>query len=103
MPFRPTPNHPEYPGAHACVSTAASYALARYFRTDRTDFPMDATVAGVTYVHHFSRYSDAGAEAEAARIYGGMHYFFSNQAGKRLGRRVVDWMFARGLFRREHR
>ena len=102
-PFRTTPNHPEYPSAHACVSTAESYALARSFRNDRTDFPMDASVGGVTYVHPFSRYSDAGAEAEAARIYGGMNYFFSNQAGEQIGRRVVDWMFARGLFGREHR
>jgi PAP2 superfamily len=99
-PFRTTPNHPEYPGAHACVSTAASYALARYFRRDRTTFPMDAVVGGVTYVHWFSRYTDAGGEAAAARIYGGMHYFFSNDAGARLGRRVVDWMFARGFFER---
>jgi hypothetical protein len=99
-PFRTTPNHPEYPGAHACVSTAASYALARYFRRDRTHFPMDAIVSGVTYVHRFERYSDAGAEARAARIFGGMHYYFSNEAGERLGRRVVDWIVARGLFTR---
>jgi hypothetical protein len=102
-PFRTTPNHPEYPGAHACVSTAASYALARYFRRDRTQFPMDGIVAGVTYRHQFARYSDAGAEARAARIFGGMHYYFSNEAGERLGRHVVDWVFARDLFARcEH-
>ena len=103
MPFRATPNHPEYPAAHACISGAASYALARYFRSDRADFPMDAIVDGVTYVHRFSRYSDAGAEAQAARIYGGMHYFFSNRAGEGLAREIVDWIFARGLFGPAHR
>lgn len=100
MPFRATPNHPEYPGAHACVSTAASYALKRYFHRDKTFFPMDAVVGGVTYVHTFRRYTDAGAEARAARILGGMHYDFSNEAGARLGRRVVRSLFARGFFSR---
>jgi hypothetical protein len=101
LPYRTTPNHPEYPGAHACVSTAASYALARYFRRDRTHFPMDGIVDGARYVHEFDRYSDAGEEARVARIFGGMHYYFSNDAGERLGRRVVDWIIARGLFARE--
>ena len=99
-PFRTTPNHPEYPGAHGCVSTAASHALKRFFRTNDTNFPMDAIVGGVTYVHTFTRYTDAGKEARAARIFGGMHYDFSNEAGARIGRRVVRQMFARGFFRR---
>jgi hypothetical protein len=100
MPFRTTPNHPEYPGAHGCVSTAASHALKRFFGRDRTFFPMDAEVAGVTYVHVFTRYTDAGDEARAARIFGGMHYHFSNEAGGRLGRQVVRAMFDKGFFRR---
>ena len=99
-PFLTTPNHPEYPGAHACVSTAASHALRRFFHRDRTSFPMDAVVAGVTYIHTFTRYTDAGFEAEAARIFGGMHYDFSNKAGARIGRQVVHSMFANGFFRR---
>ena len=99
MPFRTTPNHPEYPGAHGCVSTAASHALRRYFRRDRTFFPMDAVVGGVTYVHPFKRYTDAAAEARAARIFGGMHYDFSNEAGAQIGREIVRAMFARGFFR----
>jgi hypothetical protein len=100
LPFRTTPNHPEYPGAHACVSTAASRALRRFFRSDETVFAMDAIVNGVTYVHTFTRYTDAGAEASAARIYGGMHYEFSNEAGARLGRQIVGQMFD-DFFRRE--
>jgi hypothetical protein len=99
-PFRTTPNHPEYPGAHACVSTAASHALKRFFHRDHTTLRMDAVIGSVTYVHTFERYTDAGAEARAARIYGGMHYDFSNEAGEQLGRKVVDWMFAKGYFRR---
>jgi hypothetical protein len=95
LPFRTTPNHPEYPGAHACVSTAAAHALRRFFGRDETTFPMDAIVSGATSVHVFKRYTDAGREARAARIYGGMHYDFSNDAGARIGRQIVRQMFAR--------
>jgi hypothetical protein len=100
QPFRTTPSHPEYPGAHACVSTAAAHALKRFFHRDLTNFPMEASVGGVIYVHTFSRYTDAGKEARAARIFGGMHYDFSNEAGARLGRNIVESMFADGFFRR---
>ena len=100
LPFQTTPNHPEYPGAHACVSTAAAEALRRVFRVDETTFLMNAIVNGVTYVHTFTSFTDIAAEARAARIYGGMHYEFSNEAGARLGRQVVEQMFVRGLFRR---
>jgi hypothetical protein len=99
LPFQVTPNHPEYPGAHACVSTAVSDALRRFFHRDETTFAMDAIVGGVTYVHTFTRYRDAGAEASDARIYGGMHYEFSNEAGARIGRQVVRQMVDRGFFR----
>jgi hypothetical protein len=56
----------------------------------------------VTYLHTFGRYTDAGREAREARIHGGMHYDFSNNAGAHIGRQVVSWMFARGYFRRIH-
>jgi hypothetical protein len=100
LPFRTTPNHPEYPGAHGCVSTAASHALRRFFGRDETTFVMDADISGAILQHTFTRFTDAGREARAARIYGGMHYEFSNEAGARLGRQVVAHMFARGFFRR---
>jgi hypothetical protein len=60
---------------------------------------MDAVVGGVTYTHVFTRYTDAGAQARAARIFGGMHYSFSNDEGARLGRSVVQWIFENGFFR----
>jgi len=100
LPFRTTPNHPEYPGAHACVSAAAAHALRRFFNNDETRFPMDSVVNGATSVRVFTRYTDAGAEARAARIYGGMHYDFSNDAGARIGRRIVRQIFDKGFFGR---
>jgi hypothetical protein len=78
-------------------------AVKGFFHRDHTTFPMDAVVGGVSYEHTFTRYTDAGAEASAARIFGGMHYTFSNEAGAALGREVVRSLFANGFFRCVHR
>src|SRR5262249_46300894 len=71
-PLVTPPTHQEYPANHGCVSTAAAQALKAFFHTNRTvDFAMDSTVAG-TIVHHFVRFTDAGALAGEARIFGGV-------------------------------
>ena len=85
-----TPTHQEYPANHGCVSTAVAHALKTFFHNDHNvDFSMDSTVGG-TIVHHFDRFTDAGAEAGEARILGGIHYDFSVRAGQKLGKQVVN-------------
>lgn len=96
-PLAVTPNHPEYPAAHGCVSAAAAEALSRFFDGDTNTFTMDSTVTGTT--HTFARFREAGDEAGMARIYGGMHYLNSVLVGQELGRNVVDHLVDRGFFR----
>ena len=84
-----TPNHPEYPGAHGCFSGASTKTLAKFFGTDRFNFTIDSAVPGLTEpVRSYERFSDALEEVLDARIYGGMHYDFSNNAGAKIGRSV---------------
>jgi len=95
-----TPTHQEYPANHGCVSTAAAQALKMFFHTNHTvDFAMDSTVVG-TIVHHFDRFTDAGAEAGKARIFGGIHYDFSVRAGQKLGKQVVNNLKGQCFFSR---
>ncbi len=68
----PAPNHPSYPAAHACLSTAAATVLARVF-------PSDAT-----------RLLAMADEAGASRLWAGIHYRFDVEAGATLGRKVAD-------------
>jgi hypothetical protein len=42
-----TPNHPEYPAAHGCVSSATVNTLRTFFGTDDIAFTIDSTVAGL--------------------------------------------------------
>lgn len=83
------PNHPEYPAAHGCFSSASAETLQFFFGTDRFDFVMDSKVAGLTNpVRHYTSFSQALQDALDARVYGGMHYRNSTQVGAIIGKQV---------------
>src|SRR5262249_28888254 len=69
---------------------AAATVLAAAFG-DATTFTTDSlTLPGVTRT--FASFSAAAAEAGRSRIYGGIHYEFSNQDGPATGRKIGDWV-----------
>jgi hypothetical protein len=85
--FIPTPNHPEYPAAHAVVSAAAAEGLTAAFGnigplTDHTwdylGFP----------ARTFNTFRDIGIDAGNSRFYGGIHYQPSINTGLIQGRTV---------------
>ena len=55
QPLLPTPNHPEYPSAHACHTTAIAKALESFFGPGRTSFSLDSLVTGETRYYTDSR------------------------------------------------
>ena len=75
----PPPNHPSYPAAHGCLSTAAATTLARLFPRDA-----EALLA-------------LGKQAAEARIFAGIHYRSDINAGQALGRAVAEQVMARTL------
>jgi hypothetical protein len=85
-----TPNHPEYPGAHGCLSGASTHTMRRFFDTDSLPFTIDSNFAGVTtLVRSYSGFSQALDEVIDARVYGGMHYRSSSEVGARMGKKVA--------------
>ena len=68
----PPPNHPSYPAAHGCFSTAAATVLAGAF-------PLDS-----------DRMLALGKEAAEARVWAGIHYRFDIDAGQEIGRKVAE-------------
>jgi len=85
-----TPNHPEYPGAHGCLSGASTSAMRRFFETDSFSFTIDSTVAGLlTPVRSYDSFSQAIDEVIDARVWGGMHYRSSSETGARMGKKVA--------------
>jgi hypothetical protein len=81
-PLFSPPNHPSYPAAHGCFSTAAATVLAGIFSQDR------------------ERLLDLGKEAAEARIWAGIHYRFDIDAGQEIGRKVGEKTLERAFVSR---
>jgi len=91
LPLGTTPNHPEYPAAHATASGAVSVLLAGYFGTTKVHFVTDSIMFqdGV-HTHTFEDTRDLEDEVFWARIYAGFHFFHSLEVGKQLGTTVAQ-------------
>lgn len=86
-PFISTPMHPEYPCAHCTFQSTAASALEAFFGSDAATFKLTSTSApGVT--RGFSKLSDYVAEVINARVYDGVHYRTSGEAGAAMGRKI---------------
>jgi len=92
-PVVPTPNHPEYPAAHACVAGAMAEVLRSFFGAKKIDFTFTSTVTGTQ--HEFDSTDAMVRELQVARIYGGMHFRTSTVHGKVLGTKVGKWVATR--------
>jgi membrane-associated phospholipid phosphatase len=94
-PLIVTPAHPEYPSAHAIVSSAAAGVLAAFFG-DNTEFSVDSSgLPGVT--RSFSSLSAALAEINNARVFGGIHYRNSCNVGQAVGTQVANYVLSHAL------
>jgi hypothetical protein len=99
QPLRPTPNHPEYPSAHACHTTAITEALAKFFGTSAVSFSLDSLATGETRYYHTLKY--VVQEVNDARVWAGFHFRNSDEEGSTLGRKVGRFV-ARNFFRPVH-
>jgi hypothetical protein len=85
-PLVTTPNHPEYPSAHGCVTGALAETLAAYFGTSKLPISVDSAITGTA--RNFNDISDWETDVGNARIYAGFHYRFSVRQGLILGHKV---------------
>ena len=92
-PLLITPSHPEYVSGHSTFSSAAATILAATFGSNTTFSTTAFTLPGVT--RNFASFTEAAQEAGRSRIYGGIHYEFTNQAGQQLGQEVANAVLAR--------
>ena len=88
LPLGTTPNHPEFPAAHACLTGSVARTLELYFHTPYIRLTVHSSVTGTT--HTFSDVRDVEDEVLRARIYAGFHYRHSLNEGLKLGHRVAE-------------
>ncbi|MDA0165994.1 vanadium-dependent haloperoxidase [Solirubrobacter ginsenosidimutans] len=85
-----TPNFPDHPSGHSCVSSSIINTLQDFFHTDRIAFDVSSPrFPGQT--RHFERFSQVLDEIIEARVWGGIHFRTADVQGAQLGERVARW------------
>ncbi len=90
QPLLPTPNHPEYPSAHACHTSAIAEALESFFGPGRLHFSIDSLVTGET--RYYKRFREVVREVNNARVWAGFHFRYSQEDGTRIGRKAARFV-----------
>ena len=91
-PLAATPNHPEYPSAHAFGTGASVEAMREFFGTGDLQLTMSSSVTGTTMT--FSNTDETLDAITDARIFAGFHYRTSCVQGNILGQRVARYVAA---------
>lgn len=98
-PLLTTPNHPEAPSAHGCVTGAIAQVFVAVLGTKSIGVDIHGSATGApgdfTAVRHFNTAKDLTDEITNARTWIGFHFRFSTIEGVKLGRRTADWALAR--------
>lgn len=88
----PTPAHPEYPSSHSALSGGTAYAFEKIFGSVQSFTDHTYDYLGYT-ARTYTSYSAIAKEAGQSRLYGGIHYQFSIDAGLLQGKKVADNIF----------
>jgi hypothetical protein len=92
QPLLPTPNHPEYPSAHGCHTTAIAEVLEGFFGPGRFPFSVDSLATGDT--RNYQRFKEVVTEVNNARVWAGFHFRYSQEDGAKLGRKIARFVIA---------
>jgi hypothetical protein len=97
-PFIATPCFPSYPSAHATLSNAAREMIERIFGGGPQSITVSTpAVPGVTL--QYDKLKQITADIDDARVYGGIHFRFDQDAGAEQGRRVGEYVYKNNLSR----
>ena len=89
-PLLVTPSFQEYPSGHAVVSNGAASVLAAFYGDDTSFTATSATMT--TVQRSFTRFSQAVAQVENARVWGGIHFRYATATGAQMGGEVADYL-----------
>jgi hypothetical protein len=98
-PLLTTPNHPEYPAAHGCLTSSDAEVAAKLLDTHRIELNIWGAVGRnqttLTTSRHYATVEDLDREIVNARVWAGLHFRYSGEAGVKLGRDVAHWALDR--------
>jgi hypothetical protein len=98
VPYILTPCFPSYPSNHGSGSNSAAEILRRvYGEGGHAVTIANPAVPGLTF--HYTRFSQITDDISDARIYGGIHFRFDQEAGADLGRDIATYVYRHNLRR----
>jgi hypothetical protein len=94
-----TPNHPEYPSQHGCVTSALAQVIAHVLGTPNINVSIHGLAVGTATdqdpVRTYATVNAIQKELVDARVWIGFHYRNSVIAGENLGNSVAAWTLDR--------
>jgi hypothetical protein len=90
VPALTTPNFPDHPSGHSCLTGSVVNNLEEFFGTDKIDVQIKST-RFPGYTRDFDRLSDVAKEVVDARVWGGIHFRTADEQGVGLGKKVARW------------
>jgi len=92
-----TPNHPEYPSAHSCITPAAGRVIARFLGTEQIDF----TIPSLTGLgnRHYATPAELEYDVANARIWGGIHFRSAVVDGAKIAKKTANHVLAHNFHR----
>jgi len=95
-PFITTPSFPGYPSAHASGSGAARAVAERLFGANGHAITLsNPAIPSITL--QYTNFRDITDDIDDARVYGGIHFRFDQEAGAVQGRRVGRYVYGHYL------
>jgi hypothetical protein len=98
VPYVTTPCFPSYPSNHASGTGGGAEVLRRMYGAGGHSIdisspnPLDASI-----VLHYTTFKAITNDVDDARVYGGIHFRFDQEAGGRLGRDVATYVVKHNL------
>jgi hypothetical protein len=95
-PFITSPCFPSYPSAHAALSNAACEVLERLYSSRRRSLVLSSPAAPDITLR-YNKLREITEDIDDARVYGGIHFRFDQEAGADLGRRIGEYLFKHSI------
>jgi hypothetical protein len=96
-PFIVTPCFPSYPSNHASGTNGGLEVLRRLYGAAGHSLTLTNTALGMT--RYYTSLKQISDNVDDARVYGGIHFWFDQEAGNRLGRAVATYVVKHRLRR----
>jgi len=95
-PLLGTPNFPEYPCGHCTVAAAAAEVMtAEVGLAPAGGVRVGSQAIPLSALQVLPNWNEWAQQVSDSRIYGGVHYRFSNDAGDQIGRRAARMVLER--------